>query len=117
MNVDIVFGNILDAQANALCLTVDGCAPGMEGNLARQFAGRWPELWEELSENVGGAGPEVPGEPDPLPGRVRAQHSSARGDYAGPAGQARWRATGHRGENGDRTSVGDECGQRLRRVF
>ena len=59
-------GNVLDAQAEALLLTVDGVAlnkpdpakpirGGREilgGNIANQFARRWPEDWEDLQLEI-----------------------------------------------------------------
>ena len=45
-------GNVLDAGANAIILTIDGTAWGMEGNLCRQFALRWPEVWQEIQDEI-----------------------------------------------------------------
>lgn len=44
----IVNRDILDVPADALILTLDGARPGMEGNIARQFAKRWPEDWPDM---------------------------------------------------------------------
>ena len=33
-------------------MTVDGAAKGMEGNLSRQFALRWPDVWSEIQDEI-----------------------------------------------------------------
>lgn len=43
-----VNANVLDVQSDALLLTIDGAKAGMEGNIARQFARRWPEDWADM---------------------------------------------------------------------
>jgi O-acetyl-ADP-ribose deacetylase (regulator of RNase III) len=48
----VLQGNVLDAQSDAIVLTIDGAGKGMEGNVARAFARRWPETWEELEEEI-----------------------------------------------------------------
>ena len=52
MAVQILKGNALDARADALVLTIDGARRGMEGNIARAFARRWPEVFEEIEEQI-----------------------------------------------------------------
>ena len=52
MGMNIVQGNVLDAKAEAIILTVDGVAKGMEGNLSRQFALRWPDVWQEILDEI-----------------------------------------------------------------
>ena len=52
MPIQILKGNTLDAQADALILTIDGGRRGMEGNVARAFARRWPEVFEEIDEQI-----------------------------------------------------------------
>ena len=52
MAMNIIQGNVLNAKANAIILTVDGAAKGMEGNLSRQFALRWPEAWQEIQDEI-----------------------------------------------------------------
>jgi len=52
MSLRIFNGNVLDAKADAIILTVDGSAKGMEGNIARAFARRWPESWSELEDEI-----------------------------------------------------------------
>lgn len=52
MAIRILKGNALDAQADALILTIDGARRGMEGNIARAFARRWPETFEEIDEQI-----------------------------------------------------------------
>lgn len=50
--MQIVTGDILDAPADALLLTIDGARRGMEGNLARQFEKRWPEDWQDMQRDI-----------------------------------------------------------------
>jgi hypothetical protein len=59
-------GDVLDAQTDALLLTVDGVARNkpdparpirggkeiLGGNLANQFARRWPEDWEDMQREI-----------------------------------------------------------------
>lgn len=52
MALELVTGNVLDARADALLLTIDGAKRGMEGNIARQFARRWPDDWEDMQRDV-----------------------------------------------------------------
>ena len=52
MAVQILQGNALDARADALVLTTDGARRGMEGNIARAFARRWPDAFEEIEEQL-----------------------------------------------------------------
>jgi hypothetical protein len=47
-----VNANILDVPAEALLLTIDGAKAGMEGNIARQFARRWPEDWTYMARSL-----------------------------------------------------------------
>ncbi len=77
MKIYVKNGNVLDGDEQALCLPIDGAGPGMEGNVARQFAHRWPMLWEEISEEIrfpiplGGVFEfEVPDEHDDCPFRL-----------------------------------------------
>ena len=44
MSLKISRGNVLDAKADAIILTIDGAANGMEGNIARAFARKWPDV-------------------------------------------------------------------------
>lgn len=61
MPLILKLGNVLDAQTDALLLTVDGMARKSDpaksiggsreilgGNVANQFAGRWPEDWADM---------------------------------------------------------------------
>lgn len=52
MDLKIFQGDVLDAQANVILMTIDGSAKGMPGNIAHQFARRWPEVWEEIKEDI-----------------------------------------------------------------
>ncbi len=44
--------DVLDAQAEALLLTVDGAKAGLEGNIARQLARRWPDDWHDMARAI-----------------------------------------------------------------
>lgn len=52
MNVQLINNNIFTGNEQALILTVDGAATGMEGNIARAFSRHYPECWEELSLDI-----------------------------------------------------------------
>ena len=52
MTLELVTGDVLNARADALLLTIDGTKRGMEGNIARQFARRWPDDWEDMQRDV-----------------------------------------------------------------
>lgn len=52
MDLKIYQGNVLDAQADAILMTIDGSAKGMEGNICAQFKKRWPEIWEEIDDEI-----------------------------------------------------------------
>ncbi|SDI80564.1 hypothetical protein [Propionivibrio dicarboxylicus] len=51
MTMRIIFGNILDAEADAILLSVDGNRRGLEGNLARQFERRFPD-WGDIQRTI-----------------------------------------------------------------
>lgn len=44
--------NVLDAKAEAVILSIDGAAKGMEGNLSREFASRFPGVWNEIQNKI-----------------------------------------------------------------
>lgn len=52
MQLRILQGNVLDAKADSIILTIDGAAKGMEGNIARAFARRWPDVWVEVENEI-----------------------------------------------------------------
>lgn len=52
MNIKLINSNIFSGKEQAIILTVDGLAQGMEGNIARAFARLYPECWEELSFDI-----------------------------------------------------------------
>lgn len=52
MGIRIQLGNVLEAHADALLLTIDGARRGLEGNIARAFARRWPDVFEEVLEQI-----------------------------------------------------------------
>lgn len=53
MTLEVVIGDVLESNTNALLLTIDGVAKrGMEGNIARQLAKRFPEDWEYMQRDV-----------------------------------------------------------------
>ena len=51
MALEVVTNNVLDEPADGILLAVDGAKRGMEGNIARQFARRYPDDWEDLQRN------------------------------------------------------------------
>jgi hypothetical protein len=52
MELIIKQGNILNAHAEGLIITLDGNARGLEGNLARQFKARFPEQWGDIENEL-----------------------------------------------------------------
>lgn len=52
MPFEVVAGDVLESRGGALVLPVDGVQRGLEGNLARAFAARWPEEWEAIARQV-----------------------------------------------------------------
>jgi len=52
MGLSIIQGNAIEGSADGIIITIDGAAKGMEGKIARAFARRWPELWEELEDEI-----------------------------------------------------------------
>jgi O-acetyl-ADP-ribose deacetylase (regulator of RNase III) len=52
MPVRILRGNVLDASADALILTMDGVRRGMGGTVAHAFARRWPEAFDEIEDQI-----------------------------------------------------------------
>lgn len=52
MKLNILQGNVLDSDSDVIVLTVDGSIKGMEGNISRQFALRWPDVWHEIQNEM-----------------------------------------------------------------
>lgn len=52
INFSIKHENLIESTAEAILLTVDGAACGMEGNIARAFQRSYPEVWEELKSEI-----------------------------------------------------------------
>jgi hypothetical protein len=52
MELGILHGDVLDADSDAILMTIDGSAKGMEGNICLQFRKRWPEVWDEIMEDI-----------------------------------------------------------------
>lgn len=52
MALQIFNENLLTSRAQALILTIDGKAKGMEGNIARAYGRKYPEVWEEIECEV-----------------------------------------------------------------
>ena len=50
--MSVVNRNILDSSAEAIILTIDGAKKGMEGNIARAFAKKYPNAWELLEYEI-----------------------------------------------------------------
>jgi O-acetyl-ADP-ribose deacetylase (regulator of RNase III) len=52
MALELMKGDLLEVNSDAVLLTIDGGKPGMEGNIARQFARRFPEDWQYLQRDI-----------------------------------------------------------------
>lgn len=52
MSIDIIQGDVLSAKADAIILTIDGSRKGLEGNLARAFARRWPDAFMDIEDQI-----------------------------------------------------------------
>ena len=52
IRVEVQRADVLDAEASAILLTIDGAGPGMEGNVARAFRNRFPAVWEDLKDDI-----------------------------------------------------------------
>jgi hypothetical protein len=50
--IEIIQEDVLAAKADALILTIDGAKRGMEGNIARAYARRWPDAWIEIEDEI-----------------------------------------------------------------
>lgn len=68
----LVYGDVLDAVADGLLLTIDGARKGMEGNVARAYARRWRDAFEEIEYEI----------PYPLPlGRAVVAHPESESPF------------------------------------
>ncbi|MCE2029472.1 hypothetical protein [Sessilibacter corallicola] len=52
MTIKLFHADIFQNQDEGIVLTVDGAARGMEGNIARSFARVYPDIWEEVDEEI-----------------------------------------------------------------
>lgn len=52
MSLEFLAGDVLESSGDALVLAVDGTKRGLEGNIARAFARKWPEEWDEVESQV-----------------------------------------------------------------
>lgn len=52
MPIEIIHGDVLSVSADALILTIDGARKGLEGNLARAFARRWPDAFMDVEDQI-----------------------------------------------------------------
>ena len=52
MSLEFLAGDVLESSGDALVLAVDGTRRGLEGNIARAFARKWPEEWGEVESRV-----------------------------------------------------------------
>jgi len=50
--LEFVEGDVLSSTADAIVLTIDGAKKGMEGNIARSYARRWPDAWMEIEDAI-----------------------------------------------------------------
>ena len=52
MALKMIKGNILEADAKSIILTIDGSAEGMEGNIARLFGKKCSDAWEFVEDEM-----------------------------------------------------------------
>ena len=50
--IEFVAGDVLNAGSDALVLTIDGARAGVERNVARQFAKRWPDDFRDMAKSL-----------------------------------------------------------------
>lgn len=50
--IEIVQGDVLAGQADAVILAVDGAKRGLEDNIARAYPRRWPDAWMEIQDEI-----------------------------------------------------------------
>jgi O-acetyl-ADP-ribose deacetylase (regulator of RNase III) len=50
--IEIIQSDVLSSGADAVILTIDGTKRGLEGNIARAFARRWPDAWMEIEDEI-----------------------------------------------------------------
>ena len=50
--IEIIQGDVLSSDADAVILAIDGAKRGMEGNIARAYARRWPDAWMEIEDEI-----------------------------------------------------------------
>ncbi len=50
--IEIIQGDVLTSDADAVILAIDGAKRGMEGNIARAYARRWPDAWMEIEDEI-----------------------------------------------------------------
>ncbi|MES9831906.1 MAG: hypothetical protein ABW139_06645 [Candidatus Thiodiazotropha sp. DIVDIV] len=48
MSIELIHGNLLQGSDDAIILANNGAAKGLEGNIARRFAQKYPDAWEEI---------------------------------------------------------------------
>ena len=44
--------DLFENREDGIILTVDGAAKGMEGNIARRFEREYPDVWEEIQDEI-----------------------------------------------------------------
>ena len=73
MSLEILQGNLIEASTDAILLTIDGTNKGnYGGSVTRGFARKWPEVWEEIEDDL----------PFPLPlGRIFTMEPSTDCDF------------------------------------
>ena len=52
MALKILNGSVFDSNADAVILTLDGSAKGIEGNICQQFSRKWPRVWKEIEDEI-----------------------------------------------------------------
>jgi len=52
MTIELVNENLLLQISGAILLSIDGHSAGMEGNIARSFAYKNPDMWDEIEHEI-----------------------------------------------------------------
>ena len=52
MSLELICGNALEAEADALILTIDGTAKGLYGSIGQAFQRRWPRDFDGLVRKI-----------------------------------------------------------------
>lgn len=50
--ISLIQGDLFEACTDAIIMTIDGMRRSLEGNIARQFAKKWPDVWAEVDDEL-----------------------------------------------------------------